>query len=310
MKNLTAIEICAGGGGQAIGLERAGFELVALVEIEKDACNTLQTNRPSWNVIQGSLIDFSACEFEGVDLLAGGVPCSPFTVAGRQLGKSDERDLIPEAIRLFKECRPKALMLENVKGLLDLDFADYRLWLTQEVANLGYVGYWKLLNACDFGVAQLRPRVVFVAIKEEYAGNFSWFNLPLEKPLTVGEVLYREMASNGWIKVEEWKQQANQIAPTLVGGSKKHGGPDLGPTRAKKAWERLGVDARSLANEPPSRYYDKMPRLTLNMTATLQGFPDEWRFSGGKTAAYRQIGNAFPPPVAKAVGEVIVSALS
>jgi DNA (cytosine-5)-methyltransferase 1 len=305
-----AIEICAGGGGQAIGLESAGFELVALVEIDKNACATLQTNRPNWNVVERNLTDFSATSFEGIDLLAGGVPCSPFTIAGKQLGSSDERDLIPEAIRLFRECRPKALMLENVKGLLDAEFSEYRQGLAKEIENSGYVGYWKLLNACDFGVPQLRPRVVFVAIRKEFSDKFTWSNLSLEKPLTVGEVLYQEMSSNGWLKVEEWKRQANQIAPTLVGGSKKHGGPDLGPTRAKKAWEKLGVDAKGLANEPPPPYYDKMPRLTVRMTATLQGFPDEWEFWGGKTSAYRQIGNAFPPPVAKAVGEVIVSAIT
>ncbi|MBL4613507.1 MAG: DNA cytosine methyltransferase [Magnetovibrio sp.] len=104
--------------------------------------------------------------------------------------------------------------------------------------------------------------------------------------------------------------QANKIAPTLVGGSKKHGGPDLGPTRLKKAWEALGVDGRGLANEPPERDYVGMPRLTVKMAARIQGFPDDWAFSGKKTPAYRQVGNAFPPPVACAVAQQIAYCLN
>ena len=104
-------------------------------------------------------------------------------------------------------------------------------------------------------------------------------------------------------------ETANSIAPTLVGGSKKHGGPDLGPTRAKKAWASLGVDAHGLADEAPDRDFIGRPRLTARMTARLQGFDDEWQFFGRKTAAYRQIGNAFPPPVARAVGLAIAESL-
>lgn len=115
MKKLTSIEICAGAGGQALGLEAAGFDHLALVEIDKDACQTLRSNRPNWNVVEGDLRNFSAKQFKNVDLLAGGVPCPPFSKAGKQLGKEDERDMFPEAVRLVRECRPKAVMLENVR---------------------------------------------------------------------------------------------------------------------------------------------------------------------------------------------------
>ncbi len=108
---LTCIEICSGTGGQAIGLERAGFEALAYVEFDRHACETLRLNRPNWNVVEGDVRDFSAKEFKGVDLLAGGVPCPPFSKAGKQLGSNDERDLFPEALRLVDECRPKAVML-------------------------------------------------------------------------------------------------------------------------------------------------------------------------------------------------------
>ena len=110
--SLKSIEICAGAGGQALGLEQAGFEHVALIEIEPAACATLHLNRPKWNVIEGDVHDFSAANYRGeIDLLAGGVPCPPFSVAGKQLGSDDERDLFPEALRLVKECDPRAVML-------------------------------------------------------------------------------------------------------------------------------------------------------------------------------------------------------
>jgi len=118
---------------------------------------------------------------------------------------------------------------------------------------------------------------------------------------TVGECLADLMAENGWERAVQWAANANEIAPTLVGGSKKHGGADLSSTRARKAWASLGVEGKSLANSAPMPDFEGMPRLTLRMIARIQGFPDDWQFSGGKTASYRQIGNAFPPPVAKAV---------
>ncbi|MDR3207839.1 MAG: DNA cytosine methyltransferase [Oscillospiraceae bacterium] len=113
---MRSIEIYAGAGGQAIGLEQAGFEHVALVEIDGNACAALRHNRPSWHVIEGDVKDFSACKYFGIDLLAGGVPCPPFSVAGKQLGREDERDLFPEALRLVEECKPKARRISRWTG--------------------------------------------------------------------------------------------------------------------------------------------------------------------------------------------------
>lgn len=308
--SMTCIEICAGAGGQALGVEQAGFESRALVEYDSAACNTLRANRPKWNVIEGDVREFSAISYRGVDLLAGGVPCPPFSVAGKQLGSKDERDLFPEALRLIGECRPKAVMLENVRGFLDAVFSDYRRKLKGALEEMEYVGSWHLLNASDFGVSQLRPRVAIVAFKKEFAG---FFRPPLSTGKlapTVGEALFDLMSSKGWQGAKEWKRRANEVAPTLVGGSRKHGGPDLGPTRSRLAWASLGVNGKSLADEAPEADFVGMPRLTLRMAARLQGFPDDWRFIGKKTAAYRQIGNAFPPPVAKALATEIHHALS
>lgn len=292
-----------------MGLERAGFVHRALVEIEAPACATLRLNRPHWNVLETDLRRFDGTPYRNIDLLAGGVPCPPFSKAGRQLGADDERDLFPEAVRLAVETNPKAVMLENVRGLLDPKFDRYRSQITEAFAKLGYRGEWKLLYAADFGVSQLRPRVVFVALKNEYADYFRWPEANREAPPTVGNLLADLMAENGWPGADKWRLQADQIAPTLVGGSKKHGGADLGPTRSKKAWAQLGVDGSGLWDEPPPRDFTGMPRLTARMAARIQGFPDTWQFSGKKTPAYRQIGNAFPPPVAEAVGRQIIKAL-
>lgn len=311
---LTSIELCAGGGGQALGLEGAGFSHEALVEIDDWSRKTLRLNRPQWNVIEGDQCDltkFDAKPYRGVDLVAGGVPCPPFSVAGKQLGSADERDLFPEAIRIVDEVRPKAVMLENVRGFLDAIFADYRHKLREQFRLLGYSRVeWALLNASDYGVPQLRPRVVIVAIKDAYADSFNWPNRTVARPKTVGETLHDLMSANNWPGADAWRDLADEIAPTIVGGSKKHGGPDLGPTRARKAWASLGVNGCTVAEEAPASDFVGKPRLTVRMVARLQGFPDAWAFAGKKTAAYRQVGNAFPPPVAQAVSQSLRTAIT
>jgi DNA (cytosine-5)-methyltransferase 1 len=307
---LTSLEICAGAGGQAIGLEQAGFEHVALIEQSAHCCATLRLNRPNWNVIQADVNVFDGRPYKGVDLLCGGVPCPPFSIAGKQLGRGDERDLFPAAIRLVDEIRPNAVFIENVKGLKERAFDDYRQSISKSIQRLGYLTDWRLLNASEFGVPQLRPRFLFVALRKETFENFQWPE-PLDSaPLTVGEVLSDLMSVRGWKGLGAWKKLANDIAPTIVGGSLKHGGPDLGPTRARQAWAKLGVDGLGIADLPPEKTFVGMPRLTVPMVARLQGFPDSWTISGGKTAAYRQVGNAFPAPVAKAVGKRLFACLT
>ncbi|WP_369809097.1 DNA cytosine methyltransferase [Nocardia sp. NRRL S-836] len=353
-KPLKVVEICAGAGGQALGLMQAGFEHELAIELDPTAADTLRLNlrarhgtieksaaepvqpkrgsRKSQSestdvkIVDGVITgDVAAPEVwaaahdagialpAGFDLLAGGVPCPPFSVAGKQLGAEDERDLFAWAVQQCQTLKPRALLLENVRGLSMPRFAGYRQHILDTLIEMKYVPEWRLLQASDFGVPQLRPRFVLVALQEEFAPYFHWPE-PQGKALTVGEALRDLMAARGWEGADDWAAKANDIAPTVVGGSKKHGGADLGPTRAKRAWAQLGVDAMGIANEPPGPGADfgnaPGPKLTTEMVQLLQGWQHgEWQFTGLKTSRYRQVGNAFPPPVAKAVGLAIKSAL-
>lgn len=313
-----AVEVCAGAGGQAIGLHNAGFGHRALVEIEPAACETLRLNaaRLRWGdiVYQADLHTWPDVklleDLRGVSLLAGGVPCPPFSMAGKQLGADDERDLFPRMLDLVAMLEPRAVLIENVRGLMSSKFDGYRANVDVRLRNLGYIPAWRLLQASDYGVAQLRPRTIMVALRPNDASAFTWPEVHPEAAPTVGEVLYESMASRGWYGAKKWAASASGVAPTLVGGSKKHGGPDLGPTRARQGWAALGVDGIGLANELPDKSFSGVPKITVAQAALIQGFPSDWLIHGRKTAAYRQVGNAFPPPVAEAVGRQIYGALA
>lgn len=343
-ERFTSVEVCAGAGGQALGLHQAGFRHKALVEIDEHAVATLEANvvkDSSWEgcqVIQADLNDFDRgplrpAEGEKLHLLAGGVPCPPFSAAGKQLGEDDERDLFPVMLNLVDELRPEAVMIENVRGLLEPShkFQAYREGvILPRLRSSGYeICDWKILEAADFGVPQLRPRAILVAMRPQYAKYFKMPDPESPRLVTVAEALENTMRDRfgttpqGEAAFKRWYEKAqNGVAPTLVGGSKKHGGADLGPTRAKKAWQKLGVDAMGVADNPDSMKDPKRdlysedkqgnligPKLTVRQAAIIQGFPEHWQFTGRKTAAYRQVGNAFPPPVAQAVGEAIIKAL-
>lgn len=300
---LTAIEICAGAGGQALGLERAGFSHSVLIEYETAYCTCLRRNRPNWNVICADVHNFDGKPYKNkIDLLSGGVPCPPFSIAGKQLGSDDERDLFPEMLRLVQEINPRTVMIENVRGLLDAVFTEYRTSILNRLRSFGYNPHIKLLNAADYGVPQSRQRVIIIGIRKDIKDSFKYPSSGSYKKVTVYDALYDLMGSNGWRGLNGWETVSRKISPTVVGGSKKHGGPDLGPVRARKAWAELGIDGCGIADEPPEKDFSGKPRLTPKMLARIQGFPDEWYFGDKKTAACRMIGNALPPQIAEAVG--------
>jgi len=250
MKRLTTLELCAGGGGQALGLEQAGIDHVALVEWDRHACATLRLNRPKWNVVQTDIHNFDATRYEGVDIVSGGLPCPPFSVAGKQLGDKDERNLFPAAIRIISEAKPRAVMIENVRGILDAVFCDYRLYVEKQLTKMGYRCDWHLFNASDFGVPQLRPRVVFVAVRKDLFDDFSWPTGNLCLPPTVGEVLHDLIAAGGW-KGAKLGRREPMRSPDNCRRQSQTRRPDLGPTRAKRAWATLDVDGHGVADAPP-----------------------------------------------------------
>ncbi|MFC7305308.1 DNA cytosine methyltransferase [Streptomyces monticola] len=358
-RQYTSVEICAGAGGQAIGLHEAGFTHRALVEIDPDACATLTKNvhrigggksivhQRDLKLFTGkpdgdkpsdahfTIGDLGLAKGE-IDLLAGGVPCPPFSFAGRQLGADDERDLFPVMLEMVEALDPKAVMIENVRGLLEPKekFAPYRAQILERLSDLGYVcreSDWSVLEAQYFGVPQLRPRAILVVMKEPYADHFA--GLPhgsaadivtarkelsrsmLARFNSLRNTEYKEAAEAACARWKDPEGKVDGVAPTLVGGSRKHGGADLGPTRAKRAWAAMGVNALGVADEDPLSNPERHllrkegPMLTVKQAARIQGFPSDWIFTGRKTAAYRQVGNAFPPPVARAVGERIMQAI-
>jgi DNA (cytosine-5)-methyltransferase 1 len=380
---LTSVEICAGAGGQAVGLHNAGFDHLALVEWDAHAVATLRKNVagwPGWDEERAKALeamdvnDFLASGVrkdlvipaEGLDLVAGGVPCPPFSLAGKQLGEDDERDLFPAALEIIGDLEPKAVMIENVRGILEPPevFIDYRRRILGDLRDLGYAvpeiskswsaaeqdrvmrKVWRRVDAVNFGVPQLRPRAILVVVHQsvlESSGvGYAWPSGISGEQVTVFDVLaasMKERCREYWTKNKhgerarpgertgkdvfgDWKRKASgaaelrrAVAPTLVGGSRKHGGADLGPTRAKRAWEALGVDGMGIANDPkscdPERdlFRPAGPMLTVEQAALIQGFPSDWNFQGRKTAQYRQVGNAFPPPVAEAIGRAIAAVL-
>ncbi|MER7919967.1 MULTISPECIES: DNA (cytosine-5-)-methyltransferase [unclassified Streptomyces] len=380
---LTSVEICAGAGGQAVGLHNAGFDHLALLEWDPHAVETLRANVGDWpgwseerakalrsadvrEFLKPGGVGNPGIEKKQLGLLAGGVPCPPFSLAGKRLGKDDERDLFPDALRIVDELMPEAVMIENVRGILEPPevFIDYRRDILGNLRDLGYVvpdikaswsaekqdlamrKVWRRIDASNFGVPQLRPRAILVVIREdvleESGHEFVWPSRVEGKQATVVDELAASMerrCKKFWTKnkdgerakpgertgkdvYQDWLRKASRaaeigrgVAPTLVGGSKKHGGADLGPTRAKRAWEALGVDGMGIANDPdncdPERdlFRPAGPMLTVEQAALIQGFPADWKFQGKKTARYRQVGNAFPPPVAEAVGRAIAAVL-
>ncbi|WP_327409720.1 DNA cytosine methyltransferase [Streptomyces sp. NBC_01281] len=314
-RRFRSVEFCAGAGAQALGLERAGFDPVLLLDSKADACFTIDLNRPEWDVICMDVLDFrppTRPEIQGVDLVSGGLPRVKSTATVGRTEDTEERGVLRAVIALIREINPTAVLLENVPDLVESPAFDTdRLWIEAQLGEAGYRWSWRVLNAADFGVPQNRSSGFLVALKDPYFSQFAWpQRSPVSTP-TVGQVLGPSMSAAGWLGAANWVERADRIAPALVGGSERRGGADLGPTGSKKAWASLGVNGNSLGDEPPDSTFppEEQPKLTVDQAAMIQAIPADWHFFGGKTSRYRQIGHAMPPPLATAVGEAIATAL-
>lgn len=308
----VVLEICAGAGGQAIGLHAAGFRHAALVEVNEDAAATIEANQPDWTVIQKDIRAVDLDMYKGVDLLAGGVPCQPFSSSGERLAQDDERDLFPDTLKLIRKLKPKAIMLENVTGLLHAPNSLYRLKILSDLSRSGYDAEWRIVKGVDFGLCQKRQRAILVGFKRGIMHRFRWPQALKATAPTVGEALRDLMGANGWPGVEAWVKKANGYAPTLIGGSQKKRGIDLAQENSRKSWTKIGVNPSGKANSVPGpdTPVDHLPKLTLRMMARIQDFPDNWHFCGSELQQFHQIANAFPPRMARAVGYSIIRALS
>lgn len=313
---LSFLDVCSGAGGLALGLEQAGFEPVLLLDDLKVACETLHLNRPDWDVLNMDLLEFVPDEHRqvyDVDLLSAGLPRVDATATGVRPDSIGVK-LLNATMDLLSGVQPAALLIENVPDLVQKSrYRKARANAEKELEHLGYRCTWFVIDAADYGVPQHRKQGILVAFKGDLIDAFEVPKPLVDNRITAGEALKESMASRGWPHAAEWAAGASQIAPTIVGGSPNRGGADLGPTGSKKAWAKLGVDGRSLADELPDAGHQWQPgdlvKLTIEQAAHLQAFPHDWRFSGGKTARYRQVGHASPPPVGRVLGEAIRVAL-
>lgn len=321
MNQLRFVDVCAGAGGLALGLEHAGFEPVLLLDEKSVACETLRMNRPAWQVLEMDLLEFAPSqhkEIYDVDLLSAGLPRVKSSATVARTETESELRLLEATMYLAHAVQPRALLIENVPGLVGApDFEPIRNFIRKELDHLGYRFRWFVLNAADFDVPQDRKQGLLVALKKQYFDAFRPPEPTVREHRPVGRALRRSMAMGGWRDADRWAAQALSVAPTLVGGSDRRGGADLGPTGTKRAWARMGVDGGTVADDVPGPDFAWIPetgrygmvRITTDQAALLQGFPPDWRFAGKKTARYRQIGHASPPPVGRALGLAIQAAL-
>lgn len=312
-ETLTSLEICAGAGGQAIGLHAAGFHPLGVFEMNKAATATLEKNYTFGPLFTRDIKDINFdCYRDHVDLIAGGVPCQPHSKLGKRKGGNDERDLFREAVQMVQAVRPRAFMFENVSGFTDSPNSAYRADLFSEFQSAGYDVQVFPITGSDYGLGQKRPRAVVIGFRD---GLMSRFKMPTglqDGKKTLGEVLLPMMSANGWKGAQAWARRANRPCPTLVGGSSKTGVKGFSSRAQLPEWAMLGIDAESLADEAPGADapLDHMPKLTLQMGARLQGFPPEWSFCGSIRQQRQQIANAFPPIMARAVGVAIYNVLA
>jgi DNA (cytosine-5)-methyltransferase 1 len=306
------VELCAGAGGLALGLERAGFEHVALIEVNRNAIATLRANRPNWPVIAGDvrMVDFKQYRDQRIDLVTGGLPCTPFSTVGRKKGRHDENDLMLEGVRAVRQIGPKAFLFENVEGLLHSRHAHYVAFLLREFSKAGYATEIHRIDAKDYGVAQNRSRIMFVGMRKDLAGVFRMPRKFPELATNVGLVLADLMTENGWSGAEAWLQSMKDRdyrADTIRGyqGSAWDGEA----IRADRRQVRYAPPAKAAPTDEEASKEGFVPGLTNRMRARLQGFPDDWKFVGGLGPVADQIGNAVVPAVAQAMGLAMLSAI-
>lgn len=331
LRDFTSVELFAGAGGLALGMEKAGFKHVLLNELETKACKTLLLNRPDWNVVEGDVrnIDFTPLKGK-VDFVSGGFPCQAFSYAGKGGGFSDTRGtLFFELARAVKEIQPKVFMGENVKGLTSHDNGQTIETIKNTIAELGYTLVEpRVLKAIMYQVPQKRERLILIAIRNDIADRvqFHWPS-PYERVMTLRDAFYKSVIYNSDVPDSEgakypsnkqkvlelvpqggdWRDLPEDIAREYMGGSYLLDGGKTGMAR------RLSLDEPSLTltcspcQKQTERCHPLETRpLSVREYARIQTFPDDWQFYGSMIDKYKQIGNAVPVNLAWAIGRSMI----
>lgn len=334
-RQFNSIELFAGGGGLAIGMEKAGFHHILLNEFDKSACDTLRHNRPNWNVIEDDVHNIDFTPYKGqVDFLSGGFPCQAFSYAGEKRGFEDARGtLFFELARAVKETQPKVFMGENVKGLFTHDNGKTLQVIKDVIADLGYTLIEpRVLKAIMYFVPQKRERLMLVAIRNDIADkvSFKWPD-PYHRVLTLRDAFYKgilydsDVPASDYQKYPKRKEEIMSMVPE--GGYWKDLPDDIQREYMKNCYfmgggktgiaRRLALDEPSLtltcapAMKQTERCHPTETRpLSIREYARIQTFPDDWEFKGNMTAQYKQIGNAVPVNLAYAMGRSIIRLLN
>ncbi|MBQ6288286.1 MAG: DNA cytosine methyltransferase [Clostridia bacterium] len=329
----TTIELFAGAGGLALGIEKAGFNTIALNEFDSDACATLRANRPNWNVIEGDVAKISCLDLEeyfslkkgDLDLLSGGAPCQAFSYAGKKLGLEDARGtLFYHYAKFLEKLQPKMFLFENVRGLLTHDKGrTYHLMLSI-FEQAGYNIQKQVMNAWDYGVPQKRERLITIGIRKDLADRIHFdFPLPHDYKPVLRDILLDCPKSEG-VLYSDYKTKIFDLVPP--GGYWRDIDPVIAKEYMKSCWDmgggrtgilrRLSLDEPSLTvlTSPSQKQTDRChplePRpFTVRENARVQTFPDDWIFCGSVGAQYKQVGNAVPVNLAYEVGKKIREAL-
>ncbi len=331
LRSYNVVELFAGAGGLACGLEEAGFNSVGLVEINKYCCQTLRANRPNWNVIEGDIVSIAERGIRNfipdveIDLLSGGYPCQAFSYSGKKLGLSDVRGtMFYYYAAILKDLKPKMFLAENVRGLVSHDGGKTLETMKNVFEEIGYRVEHRVLKALDYGVAQKRERVVIIGVRNDFANIKYMPPKPFVYKPTLRDVLIDVPESIGAKYPESkrkvlelvppggyWRDLDEEIAKQYMGKSYYSGGGRTGMAR-RISWDEacLTLTCSPAQKQTERCHPDETRPFTVREYARIQSFKDVWRFCGSMGEQYKQIGNAVPVDFAKAIGLSIINTLN
>lgn len=333
LNEYKVLELFAGAGGLAVGMEKAGLKCVALNEIDKHACETLRTNRPNWNVYEGDIKNFSFFSYHNqVDVVTGGFPCQAFSYAGKRLGFEDARGtLFYEFARVVKEVNPPICIGENVKGLLSHDNGKTLQGMISILDEIGYnVVPVEVLKAINYKVPQKRERLILVGTRKDIDVKYEYpkpykkiYNL--KDALKKGDLFDTDVPKSNGVKYPEskknvldlvppkgyWRDLPLEIQKDFMGASFYLGGGKTGMAR-RIGWDEpcLTLTCSPAQKQTERCHPDETRPFTVREYARIQTFPDNWHFSGPISQQYKQIGNAVPVNLGREIGYSIIKFLN